>query len=356
MNGRVYDPKLGRFLSPDPFVQSPGRVAGFNRYAYVMNNPLKYTDPSGYIFQGPVEPEAPYWTAGGTMIQVPYQGIIPSGGYSVGTVDWLGSFDVAHKSAMNQIGFSRRIVRRMAVNFALRQLKRNRKKVIKAEIMGNFLVFTTCPSPKNLISNMQLIYHEEFGIYVQRDKSTGDFYQPYSNIKVDPGALVYNAKLKAFLKSMSGGAGHGAANGGGPGPEFSGSFGDWVNKINHLGRRKWTDPESGISYYINDAGDISGVYPITGIAPAPGKIVKAPSTIRKTVVIGENMAERVIPYANKYGFSYFKPRGTNPANWMRNQTQWIRRQIQSPGTRIIDIGPDPSRAIRSNYYLKELDQ
>lgn len=146
-----------------------------------------------------------------------------------------------------------------------------------------------------------------------------------------------------------------AANSGGPGPEFSGSFGDWVNKINHLGRRKWTDPETGISYYINDAGEISGVYPITGIAPAPGKIVKAPSTIRKTVVIGENMAERVIPYANKYGFSYFKPRGTNPANWMRNQTQWIRRQIQSPGTRIIDIGPDPSRAIRSNYYLKELD-
>ena len=63
-----------------------------------MNNPLKYTDPSGYIFQGPVEPEAPYWTAGGTMFQVPYQGIIPSGGYSVGTVDWLGSFDNAFKS------------------------------------------------------------------------------------------------------------------------------------------------------------------------------------------------------------------------------------------------------------------
>jgi len=48
MNGRVYDPVLGRFLSPDPFVQFPGAVNGYNRYSYVMNNPLIFTDPSGY--------------------------------------------------------------------------------------------------------------------------------------------------------------------------------------------------------------------------------------------------------------------------------------------------------------------
>jgi hypothetical protein len=86
--------------------------------------------------------------------------------------------------------------------------------------------------------------------------------------------------------------------------------------------------------------------------PGLGRIVKGVSTIEKTVVIGENMAQRVIPYAEKYGFKYFRPRGTNPASWMRNQVQWIRRQIQDPGTRIIDIGPDLSRAVRSEYYLK----
>jgi RHS repeat-associated protein len=48
MNGRVYDPVVGRFLSPDPFVQAPGYANSFNRYAYVLNNPLMYTDPSGY--------------------------------------------------------------------------------------------------------------------------------------------------------------------------------------------------------------------------------------------------------------------------------------------------------------------
>ena len=47
MNGRVYDPRLGRFLSPDPYVQAPGYSQSFNRYSYVWNNPLKYTDPDG---------------------------------------------------------------------------------------------------------------------------------------------------------------------------------------------------------------------------------------------------------------------------------------------------------------------
>jgi len=47
MNGRVYDPFLARFLSPDPFVQSPDYSQNFNRYSYAFNNPLKYTDPDG---------------------------------------------------------------------------------------------------------------------------------------------------------------------------------------------------------------------------------------------------------------------------------------------------------------------
>ncbi|WP_422441408.1 RHS repeat-associated core domain-containing protein [Vibrio harveyi] len=51
MNGRIYDQELGRFLSADPFVQAPFQTFSFNRYTYVNNNPLKYTDPSGYYFQ-----------------------------------------------------------------------------------------------------------------------------------------------------------------------------------------------------------------------------------------------------------------------------------------------------------------
>ncbi|MBR3744139.1 MAG: RHS repeat-associated core domain-containing protein, partial [Bacteroidales bacterium] len=47
MNARLYDPILGRFLSPDPFIQAPDLPINFNRYAYCLNNPLKYNDPDG---------------------------------------------------------------------------------------------------------------------------------------------------------------------------------------------------------------------------------------------------------------------------------------------------------------------
>jgi hypothetical protein len=47
MNARLYDPALGRFLSPDPYINSLENSQAFNRYLYAMNNPLRYTDPSG---------------------------------------------------------------------------------------------------------------------------------------------------------------------------------------------------------------------------------------------------------------------------------------------------------------------
>ena len=47
MNGRMYDPVLGSFLSPDNYIQNPENSQSFNRYAYCLNNPLRYVDPSG---------------------------------------------------------------------------------------------------------------------------------------------------------------------------------------------------------------------------------------------------------------------------------------------------------------------
>jgi RHS repeat-associated protein len=45
---RWYDPSLGRFIQPDTLVPNPGDAAAFDRYAYVLNNPLKYRDPTGH--------------------------------------------------------------------------------------------------------------------------------------------------------------------------------------------------------------------------------------------------------------------------------------------------------------------
>lgn len=50
MNGRIYDPLLGRFLTPDPNIPDASNLQAFNRYSYVLNNPLLYTDPTGYRF------------------------------------------------------------------------------------------------------------------------------------------------------------------------------------------------------------------------------------------------------------------------------------------------------------------
>ena len=52
MNGRIYDPKLGRFMQADPVIQFPNYAQSRNSYSYVLNNPLAYTDPSSHSPDG----------------------------------------------------------------------------------------------------------------------------------------------------------------------------------------------------------------------------------------------------------------------------------------------------------------
>ncbi|TRX53460.1 hypothetical protein FNN08_14395 [Thalassomonas sp. M1454] len=56
MNGRIYDPNLGRFMSVDPFIQSPTNTQSINGYSYIMNNPVNGTDPSGYLWNSTSDP------------------------------------------------------------------------------------------------------------------------------------------------------------------------------------------------------------------------------------------------------------------------------------------------------------
>jgi len=72
MNGRVYDPLIGQFLSPDNYVQDPTFTQNYNRYTYCLNNPLSYKDPSGMLRETlpnpadaghPYNPEAAAWLA-----------------------------------------------------------------------------------------------------------------------------------------------------------------------------------------------------------------------------------------------------------------------------------------------------
>ncbi len=99
MNGRMYDPVIGRFLSADPFTQMPEHTQGLNRYSYVMNNPLSLTDPSGYMINegaqffgmmvGMVVAGVTTVLSGGTMAPVWAAVIGAAGGFAGGVTTAL---------------------------------------------------------------------------------------------------------------------------------------------------------------------------------------------------------------------------------------------------------------------------
>jgi RHS repeat-associated protein len=92
MNGRLYDPVVGRMLSPDNFIQLPEYSQNYNRYSYVLNNPLKFNDPSGEVIPAIV-----------------YAGIVAMGAMNVMYQAWnspngLSTMDAANHFAIGVFG------------------------------------------------------------------------------------------------------------------------------------------------------------------------------------------------------------------------------------------------------------
>jgi len=119
MNGRVYDPFLARFLSPDPFVQSPDYSQNFNRYSYAFNNPLKYTDPDGewvHLVVGALIGGVVNWAANGAEFSAKGLGHFAVGalagalGAGVGAgfgalASGAGSFGFSASAGLSTVGF-----------------------------------------------------------------------------------------------------------------------------------------------------------------------------------------------------------------------------------------------------------
>jgi len=84
MGGRIFNPRVGHFLTPDPFMNQFSHPMGLNPYAYVLNNPLKYRDPSGfqpegdYVISGL---ELVHESSGGPSFSMPMVGFSSGGGY-----------------------------------------------------------------------------------------------------------------------------------------------------------------------------------------------------------------------------------------------------------------------------------
>ncbi len=92
MNGRLYDPIIGRMLSPDNNIQLPFNTQNYNRYTYALNNPLRYTDPDGEIVIAAALVAAVKAAAIGAAVSVTTNGII-------NTINHRPFFDGAGKAA-----------------------------------------------------------------------------------------------------------------------------------------------------------------------------------------------------------------------------------------------------------------
>ncbi len=112
MNGRIYDPRLGRFMQADPFIQAAADTQMYNRYSYVRNNPLNASDPSGYFslrkllspMQMVFKAIGPQWSgilnAVASMACGPYAPLCAAAGAYDMTMAFGGSYSDAFKSAV----------------------------------------------------------------------------------------------------------------------------------------------------------------------------------------------------------------------------------------------------------------
>ena len=99
MGGRIYDPLAGRFTTADPIMQAPfGLTQGQNRYAYVFNDPINMTDPTGFTGSGNGTGRDTYDSTIGNPVGaiVTEVGIASAVGYlgSVGGPAWGGGVGV----------------------------------------------------------------------------------------------------------------------------------------------------------------------------------------------------------------------------------------------------------------------
>lgn len=116
MNGRAYDPLLGRFLSVDPIIQFPANSQSLNPYSYILNNPMAGTDPTGYCAEGKVDGEkfSCRFTPIGSRISQEVTGTVGSDGAvtfnwpAAGSVDSiLGSLDWGRWTRTSMSGWRR---------------------------------------------------------------------------------------------------------------------------------------------------------------------------------------------------------------------------------------------------------
>ncbi|BDA58968.1 hypothetical protein NUITMVS1_04310 [Shewanella xiamenensis] len=95
MNGRIYDATIGRFMQADPFIQAPTDTQSYNRYSYVKNNPMSYTDPSGFFLDKLWKGIKKYWKPIVAVIAV----VVTYGAATNWVASWGATWGTAATSA-----------------------------------------------------------------------------------------------------------------------------------------------------------------------------------------------------------------------------------------------------------------
>jgi RHS repeat-associated protein len=107
MNGRVYDPVLGRFLSPDSSVQFAGDLQSHNRYSYVQNNPLTYADPTGHWINGYFDFAVGVGlTVGSAIVCTGPQAVACAGAFIVAGIAYTASSMIHEGASFDQVAIA----------------------------------------------------------------------------------------------------------------------------------------------------------------------------------------------------------------------------------------------------------
>jgi RHS repeat-associated protein len=327
MGGRVFDPNLGRFLSVDPI--AGGGSQGLNPYSYLANRPFSGTDPSGY--------EGDCVVAQGNSCSVQNN--------DSRSADKLGHTTFVMGSDNNVRGYGSDGSSFVAVDNTGRGGGGNGGPVVTSTTGGGGAVNQHAEPPAQM------------GLTNEPSTQSGQQTPTLPTVSVTASSFLGDVwdsvkiEFQLLLQSLP------------TRDEYDpGTYNAFAPFGSVPTRRERLEAQRGHLANRSPAAAIVGgaiaTLPLI-VVPGEGEAEAALGAEARAVVIGEDMQGRVIPTAKALGVDWYRPRGSNPETWMRNNRRWINKQMDQ-GCRIFDCGPAPGR---TNYpgptspsYKMELDQ
>ena len=317
MNGRVYDPEIGRFMSADPIIQDMTNPQTINPYTYVLNNPLSFTDPSGFVAECTAinTPMFQYYESlddlqSGGSVQLTRGGEVL---YVISNALVLRNFlDVSPGSDSNIAdGFNTTSSNLMAV---------------QAPNGGYYLMTLDYGGAKYSVDENRYISVGKGTDYVI---GTGwGILQDLGDIALTQSQSPYDLLLVQTYA-----------------PEIA---------AQDFNLRQYA-PDSPLGNYGFDMAPVaeilgpiflkglSAIRNIRAVSSRAGRVVPKAAG-QKPIIVGENM-KRVKEYADKTGGHAYRPWKNDPFDFelgMKRNERWIKDQMRN-GREIIDIGPDFQR-------------